>query len=190
MTIDVKNQITQEDICHLISNQDKQIGKLLLENFISEIDNDVKKRSLLSIPENGAGRGVSRKIKNISLNWKKLLVEGSDSILIVAGATAFPVLIPLAALVAWNKLYSLMDIEINELHATLLFAMWSDKNNEKPFKKETILNITNLQLIKQNKNAVVMSKISTLLDDLILIECIIKTSDDEYLLQEKINIIE
>jgi hypothetical protein len=76
----------------------------------------------------GIGGGSTYKLGNIVLNWKKLLVTSSESILTIAGAVAAPYLIPLAALVIWNKVWSLLDIKISENHAIVVAALWSYRN--------------------------------------------------------------
>lgn len=76
--------------------------------------------SFITMSSSGMGGGRSSKSGNIRLNWKKLFVEGPESILVIAGASQIPFLIPIAGLVVWNKALSLMNIEIDERHAAVI----------------------------------------------------------------------
>lgn len=62
---------------------------------------------LLTIRQGGMGGGSSIKPGNIILNWRKLLIDGAESVLTIMGAASIPWMIPLAGIVVWNSVYSL-----------------------------------------------------------------------------------
>jgi hypothetical protein len=64
----------------------------------------------ITIRSGGIGDGSSIKAGNIWLNWKHVLIEGSESILSIAGAVAVPWLVPLAGLVVCNRIWSLLRV--------------------------------------------------------------------------------
>jgi hypothetical protein len=80
--------------------------------------------TLVTIQSAGKGGGVSRKLGNLRLNWKKLFSELSDVILTTVGANDHPYLIPLAALSLWNKLWAHSHIKLTKELASTLFVMW------------------------------------------------------------------
>lgn len=78
----------------------------------------------------GRNGGRTRKPGNILLNWKKMVREFSDFVLIGASSIEQHWLIPFAALSIFNKLWSHATIELSKEHATCLFAMWHRCNDE------------------------------------------------------------
>jgi hypothetical protein len=72
----------------------------------------------------------SRKAGNIYLNWKKLIDIVPDGTLAAAGATTGPSwLIPLAGLYIWNKLWCGSEEKLTEVEATVILALWKNKNS-------------------------------------------------------------
>jgi len=96
----VKDVIQNYDI-----QKKEEISSEIINHFLNITPPEMEFRwELLTIRQGGLGGGSSTKPGNIWLNWRKLLVEGSESILTVVGAAALPWLIPLAGLVVWNKI--------------------------------------------------------------------------------------
>ena len=80
----------------------------------------------------------SLKLGNIWLNWRRLLIDGAESILTITGATSIPWLIPLAGLIIWNKVWSLLNIEMDERHAVVIWVMWSNRDKENCIEEKRI----------------------------------------------------
>ena len=119
----------------VIQNYDTQnkeeISSGIINHFLNITPPEIEHRmELITIRQGGMGGGSSIKPGNIWLNWRKLLVDGSESILTVVGAVAVPWLIPLAGLVVWNKIWSVSTVEITERHAVVIWTMWLNKDPE------------------------------------------------------------
>jgi hypothetical protein len=71
----------------------------------------------------------SRKAGNIYLNWKKLIEIVPDGALAAAGAATGPSwLIPLAGLYIWNKLWCGVHEKLTDVEATVILALWKNRN--------------------------------------------------------------
>lgn len=137
----------------------------------------------------GLGGGSSTKPGNIWLNWKKLLVAGSESILTFIGAVAVPWLIPLAGLVVWNKIWSMLTIEISERHAVVIWTMWLNKDSENCIEHRLILNLVNQELLKYNRPQMNQQELDEVLKDLEKMECIEKTEGNKWWLREWVKVV-
>ena len=179
--------ITKDDICKIIGNQDKKVGEFILEHFIF-VDRNESKKNVIHISDKGMGGGISKKITNISLNWKKLIIDGSESIITIFGVSVYPILIPLAALVVWNKFYALMDIRLTELHAIMIFSLWKKYNDDDDnnFSTLKILQIVNDNLFTFNKPKIDVIQTNKILQDLLEIGCIKKVEENKFTLQEEV----
>lgn len=136
------------------------------------------------IKPGGVGGGRSLKPGNIWLNWKKLLIVGSESILTIAGAASVPWLIPLAGLVVWNKVWSLLTIEIDERHAAVIWTLWKNRDKEDRIEHDKILNLVNEELIKYNRLPMDEKELNNILSDLEKMECIEKDEKNKWWLRE------
>jgi hypothetical protein len=142
----------------------------------------------LTIRQGGVGGGSSTKPGNIWLNWRKLLVDGSESILTVAGAVAVPWLIPLAGLVVWNKIWSVLTVEITERHAVVIWTMWLNKDPENCVKGQAILNLVNKELSKYNRPKMNRRELNMVLEDLKKMGCIEETEGNKWWLREWVKV--
>lgn len=112
------------------------VGKLATEialQFESDFASDELEFESITINRAGAGGGSSTKAVNIILDWRKLMVEGSEIVLAVAGVAAKPWLIPLVGIVIWKKVYSLSTVRISERHAFVLWVVWKYHYSTKIF---------------------------------------------------------
>jgi len=116
------------------------------------------------------------------------LVDGSESILTVAGAVAVPWLIPLAGLVVWNKIWSVLTVEITERHAVVIWTMWLNKDPENCVKGQAILNLVNKELSKYNRPKMNRRELNMVLEDLKKMECIEETEGNKWWLREWVKV--
>ncbi len=131
----------------------------------------------------GFGGGRSRKAGNILLNWRRLIVGASEGILAATGLTQLW-LVPLAALVIWNTLWSTLDISIDEHHAAVLWALWSlrDKNNRVP--KTSLPARVNEKLAEHHQPSLTPAQLQRCIGDLERMECLESADSDEIWLRE------
>ena len=119
----------------------------------------------------------SSKPGNIWLNWRKLLIEGAESILTITGVVSFPWLTPLAGLIVWNKVWSLLNIKIDERHAVVIWVMWHNRDEENCIEEEKILGLVNEELEKYNRPKMSQKELEDILKDLEEMQCIEKIQD-------------
>jgi hypothetical protein len=132
-------------------------------------------------------RGRSLKPGNIRLNWKKLLLDGSEAILTIVGVVAIPWLILLAGLIIWNKVYSLLNIEIEERHAGVIWTMWKNKDKDNCIGNDVILDLVNKELQKYDRPTMNQEELDGILTDLNRMRCI-KKEDNKWWLHEWVDI--
>jgi hypothetical protein len=74
---------------------------------------------------------ASRKPGNIVLNWRKLVEIIPDATLAATGAKESSWLMLLAALYIWNKLWRAAEEKLTDIEATIILALWKNKNADK-----------------------------------------------------------
>lgn len=136
----------------------------------------------------GIGGGESTKLANVCLNWRRLLIEGSESILAIAGANASPWLIPFAGLIVWNKIWSIFTIQITERHAVVIWTMWINVDTKKCIEKDIILDLVNTELLKYNRPRMNREELDMILRDLVKMDCIEYTESTKLWLRESVNV--
>ncbi|MES2177826.1 MAG: hypothetical protein V4550_08150 [Gemmatimonadota bacterium] len=80
---------------------------------------------LIVMRSGGVGGATSRKAGNIVLSWRRLIVDLSESTLAALGVAQVPWTAPLAGLIIWNKMWALLDTNIEEEDAIVLWALWT-----------------------------------------------------------------
>ena len=126
---------------------------------------------------------------HIILNWKKLLVDGSESILIMAGAMAInPLLIPLASLVLLNKLQYLQNIKLSDKHAAIIMTIWKNMGKNDFINPSNLLDMINAYLKNNNRPTMTIEEMNNVLVDLEKMNCIGKTDNNSYWLKEQVEL--
>lgn len=129
-------------------------------------------------------RGRSLKPGNAVFNWKKLLTHASESVLTVAGSVAFPWLIPFAALAVWNRVWSLLTIELGETHAVVIWTMWNNCDSDHQLSADKVLPLVNNELLSYSRQTINKEELEHVLHDLKRMTCIEKTDDNTWWLRE------
>lgn len=166
-----------------------EISEQIINYFTNITPSEIEvSYSFLTTSKGGLGGGTSIKPGNILLNWKKLLVDGSESILVIFGAIAAPWLIPLAALVVWDKIYSMSTIEISERHAILINTLWKNCDEEKCIEYKSIKDLVNWELSRYNRSKLEQKELDMLLKDLEKMKCIEETDENKWWLREWVKV--
>jgi len=177
-------KIVKNTIAPHFSNPD-QLSIKIIDHFCEitppEIDTTIY---LLTIKPGGLGGARSSKLGNIRLNWKKLLIDGSEIILTISGAVVSPWLIPLAGLVVWNKVWSLLSIDIDERHAAVIWTMWKNRDDENCIENDKVLDLVNKELSEYNRPKMTEKELKDILKDLEEMECIERTEKNKWWLRE------
>jgi len=181
----VKDVIQNYDI----QNKEK-IASEIIDHFLNITPPKMELRmEILTLKQGGVGGGSSTKPGNIWLNWRKLLVDGSESILTFIGAVAVPWLIPFAGLVVWNKIWSMLTIEITERHSVVIWTMWLNRDSENCIEDQLILDLVNKELSKYNRPQMNQQELDMLLKDLEKMKCIEKTEGNKWWLREWVKVV-
>ena len=165
----------------------QEISSMITDRFvyITPFSIETSSRSIFMEP-GGMGGGTSKKTGNILLDWRELFVICSDSVLTIVGAVSIPLLIPLAALVVWNKYYSLTSIQITERTAAVIWTMWKNRDIENCIRAEKILDLTNLELLSYSLPKMTQGELEIIIKDLEKIKCIEKTEENKLWLREQV----
>lgn len=176
----------------LTNSEIEETSAKIIENFTNitppEIDENEKYYFITTRP-GGVGGGSSTKLGNIWLNWRCLLINGSESILTIAGAVAIPWLVPFAGLVLWNKIWSVLNIQITERPAAVIWAMWINRDKENCIKDEVIIDLVNTEFSKYNLTKMNQEELNITLRDLERMECIEKTERNKWWLREWVKVV-
>lgn len=167
--------ITKNVVVHHVCSADK-VSDAIVNCFciITPSEDDDHRRARTTVRRDGLGGGRSSKASNILLNWRRLLIDGAESILCIAGAIAVPWLIPLAGLVIWDRVWSLLNIDIDERHAVVIWTMWKNRDKERRIADEKILGLVNKELRKFNRCRMSAEELRVILNDLAKMHCIAK----------------
>ena len=141
---------------------------------------------ILDIKTESPSSARSFKPGNILLNWRKLLKDSPDSILTIVGAVAVPWLIPLAGLVVWNNVWSLLSIKIDERHAAVIGAMWKNSDEENCIRNDKVLDLVNKDLSEYNRPIMNEKELKGILKNLEEMKCIEGTEENKWWLRESV----
>ena len=144
---------------------------------------------VIIIGTGGTGDGSSIKPGNIWLNWKQVLIEGSESILSIAEAVAVPWLVPFAGLSVCNRFWSVLHIQITERHAAVIRTMWLKMDNENSITDDAVLDSVNIELSKFNRLKMNHEELNIILKDLEGMKCIEKTGGNKWRLRELVRFV-
>nr|WP_319570033.1 hypothetical protein [uncultured Draconibacterium sp.] len=127
----------------------------------------------------------SIKAGNIVLNMKKLLIDSAEIGLTIAGVVATPYLIPLAALLIWNKVWSNIKIDLGENQAIAIKLMWENRNiKDNTIEESDVFYLFNQYLKSKNRNELVIEDFKRVLNDLEKMKCIEKKDSTRWWLRE------
>jgi hypothetical protein len=139
----------------------------------------------------GIGNNIKRRY--IILNWKKLLVDNIDSILIYMKNKHFEFLIPLAAITIWNNFYSNLkfnidekhSFNIDEKHSVVILTMWKNCDQNYTIDELILPNLINNQLNIYEKPNMKKNVLKRILNELRKMGCIERRETGKWWLREK-----
>jgi len=170
-----------------ITEKDK-VASRIIDHFAAMTSPEVRITfDLVSIRQGGVAVGKSTKPGDIRLNWKFLL-EASESILLIAGTSASPWFICLAALVIWNDVWAKMSIEISERHAMVIWTMWIHADQDNYIQQEKILSLVNNRLERYSRPQLDQEHLAHTLRELEELECIEEAEGNRWWLREWIRV--
>jgi len=137
---------------------------------------------MITVHSRGARGGQSRKSGNILINWAAFIRTFGDIGLSIAAGVAEHRLIPFAALVVWDKVWSNAKIKLSPEHATLLYSMWLSRKEGNTTSRSEAFEMGKLVFRQHGFNELDEDVCQNLLNDLVGLECIeFKTSNTIWL---------
>jgi hypothetical protein len=165
----------------------KDMSEAVMDRFVRITPPVADKRpEFITMKPGGIGGGVSVRPGNVFLNWKKLLADSSESILTVIGAIEIPWLIPLAGLVVWGKVRSLVDVDLDERHAAVMWTLWKNKEEGNFIDSSKMLGLVNVELGRYDRPVMNDEELGEILSDLEKLGCIKRIDDGRVLLEEEV----
>jgi hypothetical protein len=97
-------------------------------------------------------------------------------------------LIPLAGLVVWGKVRSLVDVRLDERHAAVMWTLWTNKNAENCIDPSKALGNVNEELQRYGRPVMNGEELDETLADLERIGCVKKVDDCRLLVEEGVKV--
>lgn len=166
----------------------EKVASAVVDAFASITPPHLQRRiRVVNLSKGGTDAGSTTKPGNIRLNWKKLVVEGSSSVIMAVGALKVPWLVVLAALVIWNRIWTALTIDLTERHAAVLYVMWSRRDKEKRVRVEGLLGFVNAELQNYSRPPMSEKELSRILEALERLRCI-EMVEGDWSLRESIRV--
>lgn len=137
-----------------------------------------ERMQLMTFSPGGIGGGSTTKPGNVVLNLGKLARAIASGILTIAGATAAPWLLLIGALVTWDALWSCLNLKLTEDHASVVWALWKNRDDENTFPKAGVLDAVNRERASFGKQPLSAMEVNRALDDLARMGCIKQSASD------------
>lgn len=178
------------ELIRLVANdldaQDKHLAEYIVDSFchLTPPKDAPVLIHYITLYDSGASGGDTRKPGNLRLNWKKLFGELGDIALNTVSAIAIPSLIPFAALSLWNTLWIHSNIPLSREHATTLYAMWQGRDTHNRISETDAQEKTGLLFQLYQWPPMELNVFSSILRDLVRLECIERKERDSIWLRE------
>ena len=157
------------------------LARFVADHFCEVTAPEVSVRfDFMAMRPGGQGGGMIRKPGNILLNWRRLLMAVSESTLAGFGVAQQPWLIPFAALVIWNTLWSTLEIKIDERHAAVIWALWLLRDESNKVSKASLPSRLNEKLGLYGQPPLTPTQLQLHLADLERMKCL-ESKNSEYI---------
>lgn len=192
---------SKKDICFEIQKASLEITDSLIEITSDEYKYstypiqiippicELSSHKAISIHEGFVGGARSTKFGNIKLNLDKLCVLSYESVFPIVAATHTPWLIPFAALMIFNKLWSLQNIQITEREAIVIWVMWNKRDQKDcSIKTEEVLDLVNTELSSYARPQMTPQEFEIVIRNLEKMRCIEESKENKWHLLEEVQI--
>jgi len=189
--------LVADNLIQLLGDESRGLDTLnIAADLVSKLcDIEPSERTVLrreiEMAEGGRGGARSTKIGNIVLRPLKLLVMLSKGTVAVAGAiTGHPWLIPFATLILWNDILSGLRVEVSEREASLLWALWINRDERHCVRKSAVQGLVNAERETYQRAPLSVMEVTDALAMLEGLRCIetSETNDDEWWIKESVKV--
>jgi hypothetical protein len=169
---------------------DDAAATALFDHYVDMTAPEAPPTSFIRVYEGGDGGGRSTKPGNVRLNMRKLFVAAATGALTLAGATVAPWTVILGGLVVWESLYSATEIELGDVEAAVLWALWLNRDAADTVPHARVLELVNAELRKLDRPELTAGQVSAAIARLKQLDCIepAKEAPDRWRLREWVQI--
>ena len=162
----------------------------LFTQFVEMTAPEAPPSSFIRVYEGGDGGGRSTKPGNVRLNMRKLFVAASSGALTLAGAAVAPWMAILGGLVVWESLWSATEVELSEVEAAVLWALWLNRDEADTVPQARVLELVNAELHKLDRPDLTGGEVSAAVAKLRQLNCIqpAKAAPDRWWLREWVQV--
>lgn len=167
-------EAVREDLAHVGDLGEADLD-FVFENFCRVKEPEVKSRigkMEYLVPGRRSWEMESIKPGNIILNWRQLLGSIPAVGLTIAGVGTSWILVVLAALDVWQKLYSSAKVKLEKEQAVAIRQMWDHHDGTQHISEEKALQVTNEALASFGFAELDREKFAGVIDDLVRIGCV------------------
>lgn len=126
----------------------------------------------------GRRGGATTKPGNVRLNLWSLTKAIAGGSLTVAGALGAPWMLLVGGLMIWDSLYSSLKIDLSEVHASVIWAMWRNKSDDRTVAKSEVAQLTQDERHRYGRQPLSERELNDALQDLRRMKCIDEDPDD------------
>ena len=121
---------------------------------------------------------------------RKLIATAAAGTLAVAGAIPNPWTVPLAALVLWDAVCSRLEVDIQEREASVIWAMWVNRDEKAEVSKGHLLALVNSERAQYGRQPLSETELKDALALLKKMGCVKQSEPDQskWWLQEWVSI--
>jgi len=174
-----KKAIISSDIPEISESQVADLASDLIDCSYTISAPEIKQvfMHLVTMSPGGMGGGQSTKAGNIRFQLGKLFDALSKSTFTTVTIHTIPWLIPFGAIRLWSDLSSTVKISITEIDASVLYAMWINKNAERTVDEGKVLGFVNKERGKFSKSLLISADIFRSLNTLESIRVIARSEN-------------
>lgn len=164
----------------LVSDQADRLAAEVMQHFISVSAPYWEPPFIEFITMHSGGRhgATSTKPGNVTLNMRNLVMAIASGILTITGAMATPWALLLGALVTWDSLWSCLQLEIGEVQASVLWALWKNRDENNTVAKNYVQDLVNRERAEFGQQSLTEKEVEYALKDLKRMGCIKESSND------------
>ena len=164
----------------LVADEADRVAAEVMQHFISVSAPywEPPPMEMITMHRGGWRGGTSTKPGNVTLNMRKLVVAIASGTLTIAGAIATPWALLPGALVTWDSLWSCLQLEIGEVEASVLWALWKHWDENSTVAKKDVKTFVNRERADFGQQSLSIKEIEYALKNLERMGCIKESRND------------
>jgi hypothetical protein len=134
--------------------------------------------------------GESVKPGNITVDMRRLVTAGAQTVRDITSVLKMPWLAPVIALVMWDRIWSLLKVQISEVEAVLIWVMWMNCDEEHVVAESILLEKVNAERTRHSRKPITQGEFEAALATLEKMKCIQHSRNDgsKWWLRERVSV--